>query len=142
MIFLDTSVLVASLVSSHPHHGRALPLFDRITEGKIKAAVCVHNLAECYATLSAYPASPMLFPESAFELIHQNVMSHFEQVELSLKDYQSALERVVQLKLRSGAIYDALIWQAAVKKRVKTFYTWNPDDFMRFSDGKIAVREP
>ena len=84
----------------------------------------------------------MMVPEYALNLIRENVLSKFDVVELSAKDYENALDRVANLKLRSGAIYDALIWQAAVKKKAKTFYTWNIGHFRRFSDGKITVREP
>lgn len=141
MIFLDTSVLVAGILETHPHHERSLSLMERGSRSS-HAFVSVHSLAECYATLSVTPMHPMIHPEYALQLIRENVLAHFEPVELVQKDYETALERVAHLGFRSGAIYDALIWQAAVKKRVETFYTWNLDDFRRFSDGKIPVREP
>lgn len=81
-------------------------------------------------------------PHRTLELIRLNLLSHFDIVELTRRGYQEALVRVAGMGFRSGAIYDALIWQAAVKKKVQSFYTWNLGDFRRFADGKITVREP
>ena len=41
------------------------------------------------------------------------------------------IEQAAAADLYSGAIYDALLGQCALKARAETIYTWNTKDFLR-----------
>ena len=107
-VLCDTSVFVAGTLRGHVHHARTLPLLDSITAGTIKGVMASHSLAECYASLTSIP--PPMNPAETREILQKNLMSFFKILELSQQDYQNAIDRVVEKHLRSGAIYDALIF--------------------------------
>ncbi|MBI2981281.1 MAG: PIN domain-containing protein, partial [Deltaproteobacteria bacterium] len=141
--FLDTSVLTSAMISTHLHHEMSLRHLQRIQRKEVKGAISTHSLAECYANLTAYPISPRILPEIAERLIQENILSLFTVVELSTNDYRSAIERVRLRGLRSGAIFDALILQAAIKKKAEALLTWNTEDFTRLiPDGEIEILKP
>ncbi len=127
----DTPVLVAAMVDGHGHHDRSLKWLQQVHSGKIEACVCAHSLAECFAVLTRLPIQPSISPALADRLIAENVESAFKLVDLSIRDYRLARQRLVTRKLRGGIIYDALIVQAALKKQVSQLVTWNRADFER-----------
>lgn len=139
---IDTSVLVSGMIAGHEHHERSLALLQSVQKGKIKGVVSLHSLAECYAVLTSIPVTPMIPPAEAEYLIHQNIGSRFQLIALSLKDYRQALKMVSNRQLRSGSIFDALIYQAGRKGGVKAVYTWNLKDFTRLADPEVKVLEP
>ena len=138
-VLCDTSVFVAGTLRGHVHHARTLPLLDSITAGTIKGVMASHSLAECYASLTSIP--PPMNPAETREILQKNLMSFFKILELSQQDYQNAIDRVVEKHLRSGAIYDALIFQSAVKGKVDKLVTWNLKHFVRLGD-EIQVVTP
>ena len=142
MILFDTNVFVACIVKSHAHHDPSRTLVERVHRGEMTGAISAHSLAECFSILTSYPISPSIPPDLAEELIKENILAPFQVVELSLNDYRLAIRRVKERRLRSGAIYDALIYQAAVKKRAKAIYTWDTEDFLRLSDSDIQILRP
>lgn len=58
----------------------------------------------------------------------------FEKVALNHSDYETVISRLVKLNLTGGAIYDALIAQAALVAEVDTLLTANPKDFLRLGE--------
>lgn len=142
MYLFDSSILIAGLISSHPRHAESLRMIEAVSQKKIQGGVCVHTLAECCATLTSYPIYPLISPEKADFLIQKEILSRFDIVSLALSDYSAAIKRVKDRRLRSGAVYDALIYQAAVKKKAKAIYTWDTEDFSRLADPNIQILNP
>ncbi len=142
MIAMDTSVLVASLVESHRFHTRSLKVFQEFTGGRTKGLVCAHSLAELYSVLTNYPSQPRISPQAAESLVAENLFSSFKIISLNPQDYRKAIRRMRDRELKGGVIYDALILQAALKKKAKILYTWNSSDFSRLVDHEIEIREP
>lgn len=142
MILFDTSVLVAALIATHPRHDRSLKALQEVKGGKLRACLSQHSLAELYSVLTNYPSQPRISASAAEMLISENILGDFSIVELGAKDYQNTIRRTREKQLRGGAIYDALILQAAIKKRAKALLTWNMSDFLRLSNGEIAIQEP
>jgi predicted nucleic acid-binding protein len=138
----DTSVLVAALIDSHRHHGRSLKALQEVKSGKIKGLISQHTVAELYSSLTSYPANPRLSPAAAESLIAENVLKDFQIVELKRRDYQETIKRVRERNLHGGVIYDALILQAALKKKARQVYTWNVGDFQRLAKDEIEISEP
>jgi len=57
-VLLDTSVLVAAMVESHPAHERSLSWLQRIKKGSDTGLVSAHTIAELYAILTTLPMKP------------------------------------------------------------------------------------
>jgi predicted nucleic acid-binding protein len=142
-VLFDTSVLVAALVQSHPHHERSLPWLQRAQNEEIKFLVAGHTLAELYSVLTTLPVRPRLSPSVVWRLIHENVEASAEIVSLSEADYLSTLERLSTRGLVGGVIYDALIAKAAEKAEAERLLTWNEAHFRRaWPEGESVIGSP
>src|SRR5690348_7915008 len=132
----DTSVLVTAFWVNHPIHSACLHWLKQAKTGSIQGVIVNHTLAELYATLTALPINHRLSPQVIHQLITENLKS-FEVIPLSVDDYYQVINQMVNLNLTSGAIYDALIAQVAIKVNIDRLLTLNPKHFNRFGD-KIA----
>jgi len=142
-LLFDTSVLVAAMVESHPMHLRALPWLQRAKNREFTFFAACHTLAELYAVLTGLPVSPKIPPAMARNLIEENVKSRAEIVPLSALDYTAVINRMTELGLSGGAIYDALIVKAAERAHADHLLTFNGKDFRRvWPDGLDHLMEP
>ncbi len=80
--------------------------------------------------LTRLPLRPAIPPPVALQLIEENLRG-FQTIALSAANYRAVLRRLEKLNLAAGAIYDALIAQAALKARVERLLTLNPGHFRR-----------
>lgn len=70
-ILFDTSMLVAAMVESHPHHTLAFPWLQRVKQRLDEGVVAAHTLAELYAVLTRLPVHPIVtLNESDFRRVH------------------------------------------------------------------------
>lgn len=131
-VLLDTSVLVPALVPALPQHETAASHLSSALRGDIDLVVSAHALAECYASLTALPVSPRVTPGQARRLVETNVAEPAETIaELDASDYLTALQRMTDLGLESGAVYDALHVRCAEKADAEELRTFNGTDFRR-----------
>ena len=129
----DTSVLVPGLIQTLDFHERALPWLDKVANGEVEGLISTHSLAELYAKLTGMPRQLRTSPNRAFEIIQDRILPAFETIPLDADDYFIAVERTARLGITGGAIYDALIVQAAIKANADQIVTFNERDFTRLS---------
>ena len=130
-ILCDTSVLVAALVQAHPMHSLALPWLERAKEGKVQLFVATHSLAELFSVLTALPVRPRISPRLARQLIEVSIEPFAELVPLAVSDYRAVLDRMAELGLAGGSVYDGLVARAAEKSKAARLVTFNERDFRR-----------
>jgi predicted nucleic acid-binding protein len=130
-VFFDTSVLVAALFEGHASHQRAFPWLRRALDREFSFAVATHTLAELYSVLTSLPVKPKIHPAAARELIQENVESVAELISLSPEDYSMTLQRLAELGLPGGGVFDALLARAAEKSGADRLLTFNAKDFRR-----------
>lgn len=141
-VLFDTSTLVAAMVSRHPRHKDAQPELERALDGGVTGLVSTHSLAEVFAVLTRLPLKPAIGPKTARMLLEANLQG-FEVVPLDGQDYFAVISRLEALQFTGGAIYDALIAQAALKANADELLTFNPAHFTRLGpDVTALVREP
>ncbi|MFM8413767.1 MAG: PIN domain-containing protein [Planctomycetota bacterium] len=143
-ILFDTSTLVTAVVSTLPHHNRALACYRKFRGGggRWQGFCTTHALAEAYATLTAMPLVPRISPADAARLIRENFSRDLTVLPLSASNYAAAVERVAALGLGSGVIYDALHLIAAERHTCKRVYTYNLADFSRLGSDSIEIVAP
>ncbi len=91
-----------------------------------------HALAECYSSLTALPLSPAVTPGQARRLIEENVAeAAVEIVSLEGPEYLTVLQRMADLGLESGAVYDAMHVRSAEKASADELRSFNGKDFRR-----------
>jgi predicted nucleic acid-binding protein len=56
-VAIDTSVLVASVIASHIHYGRAAVWLQALASGHHTGVVTAHALTETYSVLTKIPCS-------------------------------------------------------------------------------------
>jgi len=131
-VLLDTSVLVPALVPALPQHETAAPHLEAAARGEMHLLLSAHALAECYASLTALPVSPQITPGQARRLVQENLVDTADKIiSLAPDDYRRALQRMTDLGLESGAVYDALHVLCAEKASADELRTFNGRDFRR-----------
>jgi predicted nucleic acid-binding protein len=128
-VLFDTSVLVPYCVAAHPHRARALAVVAESTQSSLECWIALHSLAETFAVLSAMPLNPRLAPNQALLLIEMEILPHFSMVSPSIDTYQEAMVDMARVGRSGGAIYDALIFQAARTIGASRLYTFNEKHF-------------
>jgi predicted nucleic acid-binding protein len=137
-VLFDTSTLVPAIVTSHPQHPVCWQWLENTRTDQIQGVVSTHTLAELYSVLTRLPYRPRISPAIAQRQIHEN-LQNFEKVPLMPIDYDTAIDRMVSLKLTGGGIFDALIAQAALKANADVLLTLNPKHFVRLGDEISAI---
>jgi predicted nucleic acid-binding protein len=97
--------------------------------------VAAHALAELYAVLTTLPVSPRITPEQAGKLIRHTVTSQMDVIVLDGDDYEAVIDRLTELGLTGGIVYDALHLRAAEKAGADRLATFNRRDFDRLVAG-------
>ena len=141
-VLLDTSVIYPAITEDHAHHDVCFALINQLrTENEI-VVLNTHVLAELFSTMTSHPKLKIK-PDLARDILVQYA-EIFVDVSLTMGDYRSALDRCAKLGLVSGAIYDALHFQAAIKADVDILYTYNLRDFTHLmtDEVKFEVRSP
>jgi predicted nucleic acid-binding protein len=141
-VLIDTSVLVAAVQESHPHHQRAQDYLQRVKSGEVKAFVSAHTLAEFYATLTRMPLPYRLKPEQVWQVIKDDLLPMAEVVILSAADYLQLLEHLSQTGLAGGITYDAVIIWAALRAEVDQVVTLNVKHFERIHPAAVQIVAP
>ncbi len=142
-IMFDTSLIIAGMLESHPHHVIAFPWLKRAKLKEFDLFVASHTLAELYAVLTTLPVRPKITPGMARQLIYNDIESIGKTVSLSISDYHFVIRRMSDLELSGGIIYDALIARAAQKSKIDRIVTFNIDDFKRvWPEGENHIISP
>ena len=139
-VFLDTSVLVAASVASHPHHVQALAVLRRVAKGQDQGFIGVHSIAETYAALTRLPVVPRIHPSEAGRIIRDNILKHFEPVAAGQAEYLQALASVQDHGWPGAKIYDALLLACAARSGAERIYTFNLSDFQGLAPAELQAR--
>ena len=139
----DTSLIVSGIVESHPLHVKCLPWLQRAKTGEVECIVVSHSLAETYAVLTTLPVKPRISPLVAQRLIEANLRAIARIVPLTIADYWNTIQRMTEMGLSGGTVYDALIATVARRLSVDKLLTLNADDFRRvWPEGKQVITTP
>lgn len=142
-IFVDTNLLVAAFFESHPHHNSARPVLERVRARKDEGFVAAHSLAEAYSVMTRLPGEKHTPAAVAWQLISENVVSHFSIIHLSSKEYVDVLTKASRDGIEGGKTYDLLLLAAAVKSRCDRILTLNVRHFQSLAEedwkGKIVA---
>lgn len=140
MIALDTSVIVAALLSWHEHHARAARALERALGSKGGVLLPLAVLIETYAVLTRLPPPHRLAPRDAFELLRAN-FAGVKSASLSARAGFPLLQSIARRDLGGGLTYDAVILETARDARANALLTMNARDFERL-DEDIEIRTP
>ena len=128
-VSLDTSVIVAGLLSSHVLHDKCWPWLEQASQGAFEWILPTHSLAEVYSVLTRMPLRPKLSPAVVHQLLNDSVLPYAKLQSLGADDYREVIDRLVAAGLGGGITYDALQAQAANIAQVDLLVTSNIKHF-------------
>lgn len=137
-VFLDTSVLVASVVQKHESHARAYAILDRVQTGKDEGFISAHSLAEMYAVLTKLPPPMRHTPEQALLSIEENVLRHFKISSLTGTEYPALIREAALAGIQGGTVYDAVLLKCAAKVGPEKILTLNLRHFQGIAPQNIG----
>ncbi len=121
MTFLDTGILVAAVLESHPEHGACLSAL----EDSERPFTNGHVLAETFATLTGFYKVPT---QAAGELTF-GLGDSIKVEPLALVDYETSIREARSRGVMGGGIYDSLHATFARRKKAIQIVTRNPSHF-------------
>ncbi len=121
MTFLDTGILVAAVLETHPEHEACLSAL----EDSERPFTNGHVLAETFATLTGFYKVPT---EAAAELT-LGLRDSVEVEALALADYETSIREARSRGVMGGGIYDSLHATFARRKKALHIVTRNPSHF-------------
>jgi predicted nucleic acid-binding protein len=124
---VDSSVVVAALRTSEPHYAACTAVLDL---GGL--SIYLHALTETFSTLTGGRMSPRISPVQAAQLIEVGVLPFVAGVNLTAREYLTAMREAESRGVRGGAIHDYLHLVAARKAGAGKLYTLNVSDFLSF----------
>jgi predicted nucleic acid-binding protein len=139
-VFLDTNVLVASVLNEHDFHSIAFPVLERVQNETDNGFISAHSLAEMYAVLTRLPAPLRHSPEQALLNIEENVIPYFKIIALTAHDYVVLLREAALVGVQGGTVHDAVLLKAAIKSDVEQIFTFNKKHFEALAPEEIRPR--
>ena len=137
-VFLDTSVLVASVNQKHQSHARAFAILDRVQTKKDEGFVSGHSLAEMYSVLTKSPPPFRHSPEQALLSIEENVVKHFKITTVTGPEYAALIREGALAGIQGGTIYDAVLQKCASKAGAEKLFTLNLKHFEAIAPKNIG----
>ena len=138
--FLDTSVIVAAARTNDGRYQASSALLHACDPNI--GACAAHTRAEVYSNLTGMPPPNRFHPQLALKFIVR-LRSKLECVALSPDEYLDAAQRIADLGLLGGLIYDALLLACARKVNAERIYTWNVRHFQLVApDLKDRIIQP
>jgi predicted nucleic acid-binding protein len=126
MIFLDTNVLIAAVLATHPHHLQSRSLLLR-SKG-VEITIAAHTLAELYSGLTRIPPPERVSAAVAMQAI-EAYLERMTLITLTAKEYLDTVRETARGGHIGGMIYDALLLACARKVNPERIYTWNLKHF-------------
>ena len=121
MTFLDTGILVAAVLETHPEHVACLSALQDFESPFTNG----HVLAETFATLTGFYKVPIA---AAAELT-LGLRDSVEVQALALADYENSIREARSRGIMGGGIYDSLHATFARRKKAVRIVTRNPSHF-------------
>jgi predicted nucleic acid-binding protein len=139
MIAVDSSVLIAGLLSWHEFHTRASSALQTLIARRA-FLIPLPALIESYSVMTRLPSPHRLRPEIAYGLLHDSCDSA-RIASLGGGRAWAFLHECATAAIAGGRIYDATIAKVAIEAGAEELLTLNPRDFESFSD-RITIVVP
>lgn len=141
-VALDSSVIVAAAQSWHERHGAArAAVSSLLADTDAEVVVPEHCFYEAFSVLTRLPKPKRVSPAVARALLADLLENRVTSFPLTVNPWE-LLERFAEEEIAGGAVYDALIAEAAMQAGARRVVTLNPRHFARFGAHGLEVTEP
>ena len=125
--FVDTSVLVAAIISGEEHHDACDKLMNRRDLGMYAL-----GLAETFSTLTGGRRSIQMSAVLAAQIIEEDYVPQLSVTTLTPSEMLRAMRDAQARGVRGGGIFDYLHLVAARKAKARRIHTLNVSNFRAF----------
>ncbi len=132
MIALDSSIIVAALLSWHEKHEPAAHAVETLLGSKTGAVIPAHALFESYAVTTRLPSPYRVSPADAFRLLKEN-FREIRLASLPVRSVWNVLQRLASEGLAGGLTYDAIILETSIDSGAMQLLTLNERDYQRLN---------
>jgi predicted nucleic acid-binding protein len=139
MIAIDSSVIIAALLSWHEFHERAFTALEAAGSRK-RLLIPLPALVESYSVMTRLPSPHRLAPAVAYQLLYES-FKDARVAALSSRKAWPFIAQCVRAMTVGGRVYDAAIVSAAIESKASELLTLNPRDFEPFRD-RITILVP
>jgi len=142
MIFLDTNLLVYASQAESPFHASSRAVIEKGMMGDLSLCISPQVLAEFYSTITSPKrvTDPISHDQAVTEM--KKYMSSKRIAKIFA--HKAALDKMLRLlekyPVKQQEIFDLQLVATMVSNGVTRIYTYNEDDFKRFTE--IAVLHP
>jgi len=141
VLAIDTSVIVAGLVSWHTGHQLALDALNTALESS-RVVLPTRVLIEAYSVMTRLPAPHRLAPADALAALASTFAGGVTLKHLPVSSYWRFLKDIAGDGTTGGSVYDAEIIECAIRAGASSIVTLNLSDFERLADGRLRVLDP
>ncbi|HYL05691.1 MAG TPA: PIN domain-containing protein [Thermoanaerobaculia bacterium] len=128
-VALDTSVVIAALLSWHESHEAAAAALEAALADAAGAVLPLPALVEAYAVMTRLPAPHRLRPSDAAEILSASLGGRVRLVTLSEADAWPLITSLADTGIAGGRTYDAFIAACARAAPAGRLMTFNARDF-------------
>jgi predicted nucleic acid-binding protein len=137
---VDTSVVVAALLSWHENHEAARKVLERSLVAE-RLVLPTPTLIEAYAVMTRLPCPHRLSANDAAALLRET-FAGVETVALDGSEVWRLVEDLEKNQIAGGRSYDGHILACARKAGAIRLLTFNDRDFLALGDPKIEIVRP
>ncbi len=139
---LDTSVVIAALLSWHEHHEMALRTVQEALAHPAGPILPLPALIESYSVMTRLPPPSRLAPQDAHALLARTFEGAARIVALDGREGWGLLDGLARHRIAGGTAYDAHIVACARKAGADRIATFNQRHFARLDLGEIELVVP
>ncbi len=139
---IDTSVIVAALLSWHQDHDVALASLQELLAEEAPILLPTHVLIEAFSVMTRLPKPHRVDPEDALTVLTMTLEDKVGLIGLPVRDYWDSLRTLVARGSRGGAVYDAEIIECSLQAGATRILTLNLRHFQRLAPAGIEVSRP
>ena len=122
---VDTSLIIAALLSWHERHDEALVSLQKALNSSEPLILPMHALVEAYAVMTRLPSPHRLSSSDAWAVL-SGTFRNAKLAKLETKKAWKWLESVASNSISGGQIYDAMICESARSSGATHLLTLNP----------------
>lgn len=139
---IDTSVIVAALLSWHQDHDAALASLQRLLVEEEPILLPTRVLIEAFSVMTRLPKPHRVDPQDALTLLTMTLEDKVDLIALPAQGYWGSLRTFVARGSRGGTVYDAEIIECSLQAGATRILTLNLRHFQRLAPAEIEIRRP
>lgn len=133
-VALDTNVLIYADDPSHPHHGKAREILEKVLTGSLRGCLTQQVLAEYYAVVTGGHRikNPLSAMDAKDRIIFLSKSRRVRKIYPKRFTFRRCIDFCAREGIQGARVFDAIYAFVLVENGVKKLITQNVKDFAPF----------